>query len=140
MKVMVPNERKPHQVGGIQGPGFPGQRPLFSRSLDGAPTHTAAIPAPREPRGYNTSGELPAGKLPNPFNYGNKGGPRGWGGWDDGGAGLGKNQLRLGELKVPQTVGTLELSAVYLRAAQYTGRGVPRRRDYASSSQDGRRR
>ena len=80
MKVMVPNERKPHQVGGIQGPGFPGQRPLFSRSLDGAPTHTAAIPAPREPRGYNTSGELPAGKLPNPFQLRKQRGTPGGGG------------------------------------------------------------
>lgn len=130
---MVANERKPHQVGGAQGPGFPGQRPLFSRSLD-----AAAIPAPQEPRGYNTSGELPTGKLPNPFQLRKqRGGP---GGWDDGGADLGKKRLRLGKLKVPQTVRTLELSAVYLRAAQYTGRGVPRRRDYASSGQDGRRR
>ncbi|MXQ91878.1 hypothetical protein E5288_WYG019568 [Bos mutus] len=76
--------REPHllhnlQVGGIQGPGFPGQRPLSSRSLYGAPPHTAAIPAPREPQGYNTSGELPAGKLPNPFQLRKQRGAPGWG-------------------------------------------------------------
>ena len=137
---MVPNKQKPHQVGGVQGPGFPGQRPLFSGSLDGAPPHTAAISAPRRPRGY-TSRELPEGKLPDPFQLAKQSGAPGGGGeWDDGGASLGMKRLPLGELKVPQTVGTLELSAVYLRADQYTGRGVPRRRDYASSGHDGRRR
>ena len=96
-------------------------------------------PLPGSHEGTTPRASSPQGNSQIRSNYGNKGGPRG-GGWDDGGAGLGKKQLRLGELKVPQTVGTLELSAVYLRAAQYTGRGVPRRRDYASSSQDGRRR
>lgn len=76
---MVPNKRKPHQVGDVQGPGFPGQRPLFSGSLDGAPPHTAAISAPRRPRGY-TSRELPEGKLPDPFQLAKQSGAPGGGG------------------------------------------------------------
>ena len=89
LKAMGPNGRKPQRVGGRPGPRLPGrlgtglagQRPLFSRRPERAPPRTAADPAPRGggPRGLNTSGEFPAGKLQIRPNSETKRGPLGAG-------------------------------------------------------------
>ena len=98
---------------GHPGPGFPRAAPPFLKEPGRSP-----YPHGRHPRSPGATrvqhlGRAPRRETPKSVpTTETKGGPGGGGGWDDGGAGLGKNQLRLGELKVPQTVGTLELCSL----------------------------